>query len=1038
MTGREHTAPENGPSGYVELHAHSSHSLLDGVPHPEDLVAQAAAWGMPALALTDHDGLYGAVRFIQAAREAGIKPILGAEVTLENGSHLTLLAETRQGYANLCRLLTLAHRGQPKGTARLARRDLADHTEGLIALSGCRRGEIPRLLLADEPERALEVARGYSRLFGPDHFFIELQRHYLPGDLRLLGRLLALADRVGIPVVATGNVHYLTPDQRPVHDVLTCIRNHTTLEDADGLLRPNDEFCFRSPEEMAILFEQVPSALENTLRIAERCTSAEAFLPGGPQVLPRFSVPGGRSPTRFLRDLCLVALRERYPADPPLDLLEHELAVIDRMGLANYFLIVWDIVRFARASGIRCQGRGSAANSLVAYLLDISPIDPVESDLVFERFLSPERQGPPDIDVDFAADRREEVIQYVYRRYGRDHAAMACTLVTFRARSAVRDVARVLGFPPGLVERLAAVLDVGDARSIAESQGLVEAFGEGLEGRLFQHLLRIAPQLDGIPRHLGIHNGGMVISGPPLRELVPLEPAAMEGRVVTQWDKDGLEGAGMVKIDLLGLRMLSAIEDAVTIVEAQTGERPDLDRLDRADPEVYDMICRGETIGVFQVESRAQANLIPHFQPRSFADLVVQISLIRPGPIQAQMVHPYLRRRQGLEPVTYLHPLLKPALAETLGVIVFQEQVLKVARDLAGFAPGEAEQLRRALSHKRAGEEIERFRERFLKGAAEKGVDRETAERVFEQLRAFGGYAFPKSHAAAFAVLTYQSAWLRRYHPAAFFAALLRNQPMGFYPAHVVVSEARRCGVEIRPVDVTTSDVRATVEGEAIRLGLSLVAGLGEVGGQSVVEARRFGPFRSLADFCRRTRLGRKAVEALILAGAFDGWGVPRRQLLWDLQAALEAAQGPPALDLEAPQERVRFGFLSARGRLWTEVAYTGVASRQHLVSLVSDQLRRMGVTPSRELPQVRDGAKVWVGGVVVSRQQPPTAGGTAFLALEDEGGLINVVLKPEVYEASRRALRSAFVVVEGRLQRRGEAISVLARRVVPVRPETA
>lgn len=541
-----------GPaSGYIELHVHSSHSLLDGVPHPEDLVAQAATCDMPALALTDHDGLYGAVRSVRAAQEAGVKPILGAEVTLEDGSHLTLLAETRRGYANLCRLLTLTHRGQTGGTARLARRDLAVHADGLIALSGCRRGEIPRLLMAGEQERALEAAHGYGRLFGPDRFFVELQRHYHPGDVRLLGRLLTMADRAGLPLVATGNVHYLTADQREVHDLLTCIRTHTTLEDAGDLLRPNDEYRFRSPAEMAVLFEQVPSALENTLRIAERCASAETFLPGDPHVLPRFPVPRGRSASGLLRELCLQALTGRYPTDPPLDLLEHELAVIHRMGLSDYFLVVWDIVHFARSAGIRCQGRGSAANSLVAYLLDITPIDPVAGGLVFERFLSPERCGPPDIDIDFAADRREEVIRYVYRRYGEDHAAMACTLVTFRTRSAVRDVARALGFPPPLVERLAAVLDVGNARSVRESRGLVEAFGPDLAGRPFQHLLRIVPRLDGIPRHLGTHNGGMVLSGPPLCELVPLEHrpgpaeglAAVEGRVVTHLaveDKGGL------------------------------------------------------------------------------------------------------------------------------------------------------------------------------------------------------------------------------------------------------------------------------------------------------------------------------------------------------------------------------------------------------------------------------------------------------------------------------------------------------------------
>jgi error-prone DNA polymerase len=1023
-------------SSYVELHTHSSHSLLDGVAHPEALVAQAAACGMEALALTDHDGLYGAVRFVQAAQEAGIKPILGAEVTLTDGSHLTLLAETKRGYTNLCRIITLARRGQPKGTASLSRRDLVAHTEGLIALSGCRRGEVARLILEGEQSPALEAAQRTARIFGRANYYIELQRHYQPGDLRLIGRLLALADRLDLPVVATGNVHYLDASQRPAHDVLTCVRHGVTLEDAGNLLRSNNEARFRSPEEMAELFAFVPSALESTLHIARRCASAAAFPPGGPQALPRFPIPRGGSPNGLLRTLCREALAQRYPVDPPEDLLDYELGVIAQLGLANYFLIVWDIVRMARESGIRCQGRGSAANSLVAHLLGITPIDPVQSGLVFERFLSPERPSPPDIDIDFAADRREEVIQAVYRRYGRDHAAMACTLVTFRARSAVQDTARALGFPPSLVERLASALDVRDAASVKESEGLTASFGDDLITGPFQHLLRIVPQLEGIPRHLGIHNGGMVLSGPPLCDLVPLEPATMEDRVVTQWDKEGLEGAGMIKIDLLGLRMLSAVEDAVTIVEAQTGQRPDLETLSFDDPAVFDMLCRGETIGVFQIESRVQASLVRRFQPRSFADLVVQISLIRPGPVQAQMVHPYLRRREGMEIVRYLHPSLEPALAETLGVIVFQEQVLKVARDLAGFTAGEAELLRRALSHKRAGEAINRFWERFLEGAAARGVNRRITAQVFAQLRAFGGYAFPKSHAAAFAVITYQSAWLRCYHPAAFFAALLRHQPMGFYPAHVVVSEARRRGVEIRPVDVEASSVRATVEDEAIRLGLSVVHRLGEAGSERLTDARRSGPFRSLADFCRRTRLGRQAVEALILAGAFDGWGVPRQQLIWDLQAAMEAAGGPPELELEVPEERARFGFLSSLGRLWTEMAATGITSRAHIISTVAPQLRAMGVTPSRELEEVEHGAKVWVGGVVVSHQRPPTAKGVAFLALEDEGGLVNVVLRPKVYEESRAALRSMFVVVEGQLQRRGEAISVLARRVVAVKGE--
>ncbi|MGC9469214.1 MAG: DNA polymerase III subunit alpha [Anaerolineae bacterium] len=1046
-------------SAYVELHAHSSHSLLDGVAFPGDLVARAAEVGMPALALTDHDGLYGAVPFVRAAEAAGIKPILGAELTLVDQSHLLLLAETSEGYTNLSRLITLAHQDEPKGSARLDPAWLVDYHDGLIALSGCRNGVVARPLIAGGSRQALEAARHYAKLFGSDHFFIELQRHYHPGEARLVRDLRALAMELGLGIVATGDVHYLEPAQREIHDVLTCIRLHTTLDQAGEQLRPNDEYLFLSPEAMAQRFEDIPEALATTSQIAERCASASTFLTSGHQILPAFETPDGSTPDAYLRRLCEQALKERYPHNTKgaHALLEKELRTIQQLDLANYFLIVGDIVHFSRAQGIRCQGRGSAANSLVAYLLDISPIDPVAIDLVFERFLSLERPRPPDIDVDFAADRREEVIQYVYEKYGRDHAAMACTLVTFRARSAVRDVARALGFPPALVERLAGVLNIRDRQSIHEAKEMVGAFGADLSTVPFQHLLRLAPKLEGIPRHLGIHNGGMILSGPPLSTLIPLEPATMPDRTVVQWDKDALEEAGIVKVDLLGLRMLSAIEDAVTITEHLTGRRPDLDQLTPDDPEVYAMLCRGETIGVFQVESRAQANLIPNFKPESFADLAIQIALIRPGPLQADMVRPYLKRRQGRAPIRYDHAHLKPALAETLGVIVFQEQVLKVARDLAGFTPGEGEQLRRALGNKRGEEAVMAFHDRFVQGAHARGVPEPVAERVFDQLKAFGGYAFAKSHAAAFAVLTYQSAWLRRYYPAAFFAALLRHQPMGFYPAHVIVSEARRHGVEIRAVDIHASEVGATVEvaqpggplslrlhsskGErgaegkgAIRLGLEMVRGLGAEAGKAIVEARRQTPFQSLADLCRRTGLGRRAMEALIMAGALDQWKRPRRQLLWELQAALQEAKAAPSLGLASRGEPA-FAALPRHERLWLEQTYTGATSGAHITALVARQLRQMGTTLSSELPKWPNGTQIRIGGVVVARQQPPTAGGIAFLAVEDDRGIINVMLQPEVVETYRRAVMTRFIVVEGEIRRDGAAMSVVGNRVIPLVP---
>jgi error-prone DNA polymerase len=846
--------------------------------------------------------------------------------------------------------------------------------------------------------------------------------------------LVGLADRLGLPVVATGNVHYVERKQREVQDLLTATRHRLPLDAVEDVLYPNAEYGFCSPAAMQRRLPDVPGALAASVQLATRCASAATFLPVTHQSLPNAATPHREPAFATLWRLCRRALRQRYPQDPPRQLLHKELDLIAALNLTDYFFIVWDVVRFARAQGIRCQGRGSAANSLVAYLLGITPIDPVATDLVFERFLSRERQGPPDIDLDIAADRREEVIQYVYERYGHEHAAMACTLVTYRARSAVRDTARALGLPPAAVERLADAVDVRDARQVPESATTRETLDRLQSSETARHLLRLVPQLAALPRHLGIHNGGMVLSGPPLHRQIPLEPATMEQRVVTQWDKAALEAAHYIKLDLLGLRMLSALEDAVTIVEGMTGQRPALDALPRDDPIVYAMLSRGASVGVFQVESRAQAQLLPRFRPETFADLVVEISLIRPGPLQAQMVHPYLRRRTGKEPVTYLHPLLKPALAETLGVLVFQEQVLKVAQALAGFTAGEAEQLRRALGHKRATEELAQFRARFLAGAANQNVPQPIARKIFAQLQAFGGYAFPKSHAAAFAVLTYQSAWLRRYHPAAFFAALLRHQPMGFYPAHVIVAEARRCGVEIRTVDVQRSAVQATVEDAAIRLGLVAVRGLGETRAQQIITVRaQDGPFGSLADFCRRTHLSRRPVEALILGGACDGWGRPRRRLLWELEGALQQAQGPPRLLGNTHLEPPALPDLSADERLMAEQAHTGRTAAQHLTAVIAQVLREMGVTPVAKLAELEPGTRVRVGGMVVARQQPPTARGITFLALEDATGIVNVVLKPAVVAKSRKALGAPFVIVEGQVQQRDGALSVLASRVLPV-----
>ncbi len=1016
---------------YVELHAHSYCSLLDGVPSPEELVEQAARYEMPALALTDHDALYGLPRFVQAAERAAVKSIVGAELTLINGGgHLTLLAEDDDGYANICRLITLARRDQQKGIAALPWRILADYATGIIALSGCRRGEIARALLERDFAAARRAAERFAAIFGKDNFFLELQRHHERGDRRLNAGLTALAEQLGLRLVATSNAHYLSPEDAAVHDILTCIQHRAPLDRANGLLRVNREYLFRAPKDMAALFAEWPDALQATLDIAGRCT---AHPPLGPQTLPAVTTPNDLPAIAYLRRLCEESLRrkrdERYAMRDYRVALDRELTIIGEQGLANYFLVVWDVMRFARNRDILCQGRGSAANALVSYLLDISPIDPLSAGLVFERFLSRERASPPDIDVDFAADRREEVIQYLYRTHGHDHAAMACTVSTFGARQAIRDVGMVLGFSEEMLDRISNSLDEHSAAELPSSPGLRARFGAQVDSPRWQQLLTLAARLDGFPRHLGIHNGGMVLSGSPLAEQIPIEPASMEDRTVVQWDKDALEAMGWIKLDVLGLRALSAISDACDIITAQTGERPDLHALRFNDPEVYGLICRGETLGVFQVESRAQASLIPRFQPRDFHDLTIEISLIRPGPVQGGMVHPYLNRRDGVEPVRYLHPLLQPALEETLGIILFQEQVLKVAHDLAGFTPGEGELLRRALGNKRAKEQIESFRERFITGARRKGVPRKIAVQVFEQLAAFGGYSFAKSHASAFAVLTYWSAWLKRYHPLAFFAGILRNEPMGFYAPHVVVSDAMRSGVKFLPVDVRYSQARTTVEGDAIRLGLDYVHGFGAEHIEALIGERERRRFASLADLVKRTGLDRPHIEALVQAGALDHMG-DRRQLLWDIAEAFRLARRPRELPLKSPDEQVALPAMDRHTRLSTAFAFTGVSLDGHLTELRRDAFIRAGARSIGELSQLKHGQKVRVGGLIVTLQRPPTAKGVAFLALEDPTGIVNVVIAPQVYAQYRQAIHSTFVIVDGVVQNDHGAINVVAAEV--------
>jgi error-prone DNA polymerase len=1120
---------------YVELHCHSYYSLLDGASSPEALVERAASLGYPALALTDHDGLYGAVRFWRAARERGLKPIIGAEVSVQipptgdsppraadpgraweesatgGADHLLLLAQDQRGYANLSRLISRAHLALPgkagscedrpggAGPPTLSLEDLSAHAAGLVCLSGCRRGSVPRALLAGNAAGARRTAGRLGEIFR-GRFWLEVQRHYLPDDGRLAARLAALARELGIGLAATNDVHYATREGQPLHDVLTCIRNHATLPQAlaGGLLHPNSERFLKSPREMAALFDSLPQAICNTLAIAQQCNVSLDF---SGQRLPAFPVPEGHTPASYLRSLCELGLGRRF--DPitaqARAQMDHELAVIDGMGLAGYFLVVWDIVRFAREGGIRCQGRGSAANSLVAYLLEITPVDPLRYNLLFERFLSGAAHTMPDIDVDFAADGREAVIQYVYERYGQEHVGMVCNVVTYRARLARREAAKSLAFPPDILDHLP------DPESLLPTP---ESPTPGSQGPdlPWQLLSNLVQQMQGVPRHLSIHVGGMLITAAPLVEIVPLERATMPGRVVVQWDKDGVEDAGLIKIDLLSLRTLGAVEEARRHVAALRGIELDLDHLPMDDPAVYRMLQRADTVGCFQVESRAQAQMLPRLLPTRFEDIVVGVALIRPGPLQGGMVHPYLRRRQaaqlglspsaaGAEPVTYAHPSLEPILAETLGVIIFQEQVIRVAMAIAGLSPAEADELRRALGRSRSEEALIALQERFLKGALANGVARAAAEEVWQQVQGFAGFGFCKSHAAAFALVSYQTLYLKAHFPAEFFCALLNHQPMGFYPVEVLVGDARRHGVAVLHPDVNLSQVDCILEPSAspgaralptaeqapstaeqapptaerapmpaawlptaeqaptpaawlptaeqapptaerapmpaawsIRLGLRYVHGLGEAWQSRVVERRQASPFRDLGDFCRRTRLPRAVVENLIRAGAMDHLDRSRRDLLWQLGGLVYSVEG---LDIEVPLEAVDLPDLGRAERLSWEYELLGLAPGDQVMGLYREALQAHGLLTSRELEARSDGEWVRVAGWAVVRQRPPTAKGHLFVTLEDEEGLINLIVRPHVYERYRDPLRSAPLLwIEGRLQRQGAALSVLVDRV--------
>jgi error-prone DNA polymerase len=1264
---------------YAELHCHTDFSFLDGASPADDLVERALELGLTGLAVTDHQGLYGVVRFSAAAREAGLHAVVGLEVELvdtavpdprgivlparrprsrrdtapsaavplvrageptrpavrrdrlpghreprredlrgvrarELGPHLTLLAADQEGYADLCRLTSAAHLAGSKGAPRFDHALLARHGAGLVALTGCRHGELARRLLAGDREGAAAALERLTGLLGRDRCFVELQHHLLPDDDWLVAELARLADQAGLPTVVTNGAHYALRSDRELQDVLVCIRHGRDLSSSAHLRRANGEYALKGGQELAALppgdragdplvRRAWLSGIERSADLAARCQVSLEF---ERYRFPGFPVPGGETPFSYLERLCHDGVRQRYHPITPrvLTQMAHELTVIERTGLAEFFLICWDLMRFSRERGIPAQGRGSAGDSIVAYALGITRVDPIRHELLFERFINEGRTTYPDVDIDFASSRREEVIAYVYERYGQAHTGMVCNVVTYRARSAVREVGQALGFPRPLVDRVAKALETYDSvmvrRDLEADGGFAEFFAAPAEGgpgiaRLLDdmgELRRLAPvsdlrpaptddeggpgdtpasarflrqgserraalavltsaaaadrgmdgarppaedveperrllvtsvggveldplpprrrgstlglspwdrwlelcaRIDGRPRHLSIHVGGMLVTGAPLVDIAPLEHATMPGRVVVQFDKRDVEAMKLIKLDLLGLRMLSAIDDALRDIAADCAVCLDLDRLPEGIPEVFEMIRAADTVGVFQIESRAQMQTLPKSRPETLDDLVVEVAIIRPGPIQGDAVHPYLRRRQGLEPVTYLHPSLEPILKETLGVILYQEQVMKVAIDVAGFSAADSDGFRRAMGTWRSTREMEKLHRGFVEGCQRtSGLTPEQAEELFAKVAGFASFGFNKSHAAAFARTAYESAFLKLFYPAQFVTGLINAQPMGFYPVEVLVNDAKRHGVAMLPVDVNASRFRTTTEwvgqpgsplpvgagierrpevvrspavvvpdddardrlaapsaqGYGIRLGLHLVRGIGEGEGEAIdAERAGGGPFRSLADLVARTELTEEVVERLIRAGALDSLRQPRREALWQLREVAGAARGR--------QDGRSIGSRRARGRpldirlpatpapdlppptelerLGDAYAILSLDARRQVMELYRPALQALGALPMAALAGRRPG-RVAIGGLVVTRQHPMTAKGTVFLALEDESGMVNVTLWPRTWGRLRGVVRRhALLYVAGDLQVEGGVINLVARQVAPL-----
>lgn len=1003
----------------TELICRTAFSFGEGASTPEDIVTQAAELGLKAIAITDRDGVYGLPRAHKTARKHAVRVIPGALVTIADGPGAALLARDAGGWSNLTRLITEARSNAPKGWGQLPFASLLEHAPGLDVI-----------LMGNWTHERLFAVRD---AFGP-HASLALTRRLDGLDIERWDRLATLSASTQIPLLATNDVVMHSPDRKPLHDVLTCIRRKCTIDHAGTTLSTNAIRYLHGPASKASLFRTAPSALERAHEVAARCHFSMDDLR---YLYPKEVVPDGWTPMTWLRHETEAGLAWRYPNGTPPHVqsqVNHELELIDRLNFPAYFLTVYDAVRFARERNILCQGRGSAANSAVCFALGITAVDPAETNLLFERFISEERGEPPDIDVDFEHERREEVLQYMYERYGRHRAAMVNEVISYRRRSAIRDTGKVMGLDPDQIDRMAKNIFWFDRSAVTDEQ-LRKAGLDPRDPRV-QQTISMAEELRGMPRHVGIHSGGFTVSDGPLIDLCPIEPASMNNRTVIQWDKDDIDTVGFVKVDLLSLGMLTAIRKGFDLVKTHWGQSFTLATIPPDDGGVYDMICRADTMGVFQIESRAQMSMLPRLKPRCFYDLVIQVSIVRPGPIQGGMVHPYLQRRRGSAPIQYAHPSLEPILSRTLGVPIFQEQVMAMAVAVGGFTPGEADALRRAMGAWRKHGTLGPLAEKLMNGMQANGISQQYAQQIRDQIQGFGEYGFPESHAASFARLVYVSAWLKHHYPAAFCAALLNSQPMGFYSARSLLDDARRHGVTILPIDVQHSEWDNTIEStnsktQAIRLGLRQIKGFPKEGALRLKAFRhQHGPAQCIADL-QRAGLDRSDLSHLARAGALNSISPNRRQALWSARGLYDlplfrGLQRPD--DVELPQP-------TKHDCMQEDYRSLGLSLAHNPIEMVRERLKHDGFISAMEVRSMDAGRTVKVAGMVAHRQRPGTAKGVVFMTLEDETGLLNVVIKPDTFDRQRQTIvQHNLLEITARVQRDGQSISLLASRFEPLK----